>query len=189
MNQTAFFSHATPISHNQTVDGCLNSTGDYDYFTFMGNVGETINVNVKAESIDSQLEAFRVFLYQNTTILVQEDYSFDGGDLSIVQTIQETDDYYVEIYSTSSVGEYQLVVSDNSMGVYEIITQNTSYFSNFPNPFNPSTTLFYSLLEQAYVTLTIYDFMGREINQLVNITQQPGFKQSSGMLQTAWADL
>ena len=38
------------------------------------------------------------------------------------------------------------------------------------------TALRYDLPEQAQVTLTIYDLMGREITQLVNTTQEPGFK-------------
>ena len=46
----------------------------------------------------------------------------------------------------------------------------------YPNPFNPVTTLRYDLPEQAQVTLTIYDLMGREVTQLVNTTQEPGFK-------------
>jgi hypothetical protein len=46
----------------------------------------------------------------------------------------------------------------------------------YPNPFNPITSLRYDLQEQAQVTLTIYDLMGREITGLVNTTQEPGFK-------------
>jgi hypothetical protein len=47
---------------------------------------------------------------------------------------------------------------------------------NFPNPFNPITTLRYDLPSDALVTLSIYDMLGREITQLVNTTQQAGFK-------------
>jgi hypothetical protein len=46
----------------------------------------------------------------------------------------------------------------------------------YPNPFNPVTNLRYDLPEQAQVTLTIYDLMGREVTQLMNTTQEPGFK-------------
>ena len=46
----------------------------------------------------------------------------------------------------------------------------------YPNPFNPVTTLRYDLPEQAQVTLTIYDLMGREVTQLVNTTQEAGFR-------------
>ena len=47
-------------------------------------------------------------------------------------------------------------------------------YQNYPNPFNPITSLRYDLPEQAQVTLTIYDLMGREVTQLVNTTQQAG---------------
>ena len=47
---------------------------------------------------------------------------------------------------------------------------------NYPNPFNPITSLRYDLPEQAQVTLTVYDLMGREVTQLVNTTQEAGFR-------------
>ena len=47
---------------------------------------------------------------------------------------------------------------------------------NYPNPFNPITNLRYDLPEQAQVTLTVFDLMGRQITQLVNTTQESGYK-------------
>ena len=47
-------------------------------------------------------------------------------------------------------------------------------YQNYPNPFNPITSLRYDLPEQAQVTLTIYDLIGREVTQLVNTTQEAG---------------
>ena len=38
------------------------------------------------------------------------------------------------------------------------------------------TSLRYDLPEQAQVTLTVYDLIGREVTQLVNATQEAGFK-------------
>ena len=47
---------------------------------------------------------------------------------------------------------------------------------NYPNPFNPITSLRCDLPEQAQVTLTIYDLIGREVAQLVNTTQDAGYR-------------
>ena len=47
-------------------------------------------------------------------------------------------------------------------------------YQNYPNPFNTITSLRYDLQEQAQVTLTIYDLIGREVTQLVNTTQEAG---------------
>jgi hypothetical protein len=56
------------------------------------------------------------------------------------------------------------------------IPQEFKLHQNYPNPFNPITTLRYDLQEQAQITLTIYDLMGREVTQLINTTQEPGYK-------------
>jgi flagellar hook assembly protein FlgD len=47
---------------------------------------------------------------------------------------------------------------------------------NFPNPFNPITTLRYDLPEDNFVILTVYDMLGRVVVQLVNTNQVAGFK-------------
>ncbi len=43
---------------------------------------------------------------------------------------------------------------------------------NFPNPFNPTTTIQYSLPKEGKVELKIYDILGKEIKDLVNQVQQ-----------------
>lgn len=40
--------------------------------------------------------------------------------------------------------------------------------SNYPNPFNPTTTIAYSAPRNGYVSLTVYDLMGRKVAQLVD---------------------
>ena len=39
---------------------------------------------------------------------------------------------------------------------------------NFPNPFNPSTTIRYQIPKPGLVTLKVYDILGREVTTLVN---------------------
>ena len=46
--------------------------------------------------------------------------------------------------------------------------------SNYPNPFNPSTQINYSLLEAGNVSLVIYDVLGREVAKLADAYQQSG---------------
>lgn len=45
---------------------------------------------------------------------------------------------------------------------------------NYPNPFNPVTVIRYSLTENGFTSLKIYDITGREITKLVNEKQDPG---------------
>ena len=53
---------------------------------------------------------------------------------------------------------------------------NVKIHQNFPNPFNPVTTLRYDLPENNLVNITIYDMMGRQVKNLVNQTQDAGYK-------------
>ncbi len=39
---------------------------------------------------------------------------------------------------------------------------------NYPNPFNPTTTIQYAISKPGYVTLKVYDILGKEITTLVN---------------------
>jgi len=47
-------------------------------------------------------------------------------------------------------------------------------FQNYPNPFNSGTAISYQIRQQGYVTLKVFDVLGREVASLVNESQKPG---------------
>jgi len=51
-----------------------------------------------------------------------------------------------------------------------------SLYNNYPNPFNPMTTIRYNLPEDALVNITIYDMMGRVVSNLVSSQKNAGYK-------------
>jgi len=78
--------------------------------------------------------------------------------------------YKVEISGENGIG---FLFETESIS---ITPMNLMLYQNFPNPFNPVTTIRYYLPEKGRVTLDIYDIRGGLIVNLVNSeTQEPGY--------------
>jgi hypothetical protein len=74
-------------------------------------------------------------------------------DISIMETFTGTLD--VDKNSDGSIDEYWLA-------------------QNYPNPFNPTTSIEYRVGSMEYVTLKVYDLLGREVATLVNEEKTAG---------------
>jgi hypothetical protein len=71
-----------------------------------------------------------------------------------------------EIFNKENITANELVKDKNK----------DSYFNskNYPNPFNPSTTISYVLPNATHVRLTVYDRIGREVKVLLDDSQSEG---------------
>ncbi len=55
-----------------------------------------------------------------------------------------------------------------------IVPHNYNLYQNYPNPFNPATVIKYDLPKSGFVSLKIFDALGREAASLVNAHQEAG---------------
>jgi hypothetical protein len=94
----------------------------------------------------------------------------------------------VELYPTSDVGvvwvgldgsnnrvywdRYNAVVGVNPKG--EVVPQNYSLSQNYPNPFNPSTKIEFTLPKDEFVTIKVYDILGKESEVLLSKDMKKG---------------
>jgi hypothetical protein len=92
--------------------------------------------------------------------------AFTDKDNLILVEIQTPETHTIDSYT--GIGE-----SGNSTA--SMLPTEYSLAQNFPNPFNPSTRIDYSLPAQGNVKILIYDLAGREVVSLVNSVQAAGF--------------
>ena len=61
----------------------------------------------------------------------------------------------------------------------EAVPASFALYDNYPNPFNPTTTIDYDLSKGGPVDLAIYDVLGHRVRTLVHGHQDPGFRSVS----------
>jgi hypothetical protein len=57
--------------------------------------------------------------------------------------------------------------------------ETVELYANYPNPFNPETTIVYRLAAPGFVKLGIFSIAGRHVRELVNGRQEEGRRQVS----------
>jgi hypothetical protein len=103
------------------------------------------------------------------TTLLQNEYSLNykviAKDKGLIQ----------ETTLSPDTGFYQCVWDYETTVDAEISSPNKfSLSQNYPNPFNPSTSIQYAISSRQFVSLKVYDVLGKEIATLVNEEKSTG---------------
>ena len=91
-------------------------------------------------------------------------------------SVQENESYD---YRLSDV-DYDGNVEYHSLQLMGVSSSNVPeqfvLYPNYPNPFNPVTTIRYDLSKESFVDITIYDMLGNVVSNLINANQSSGYK-------------
>jgi len=115
------------------------------------------------------------------TFTAQSQYQIPSGILSYNQI------YYWRVRAYNGAGYGEWSPSSNFIctvsGIQQIsgeVPKEFRLYDNYPNPFNPTTTIKFDIPKSSDVRLSVYDMTGREIETLVN-EQLP-----AGTYETKW---
>jgi hypothetical protein len=83
------------------------------------------------------------------------------------QYLQEFAERYYQFGGTDTISTDVRMVNGGMPAQYALD-------QNYPNPFNPATTVEFRIQSSEFVTLKVYDVLGREVSTLVNEVKEPG---------------
>jgi hypothetical protein len=75
------------------------------------------------------------------------------------------DDDYLYLFSTDHISIYSYTLTANND---QVVLHNSFSLSNYPNPFNPSTTISFYVPSRGFVKLDIYNIRGQKVKSLAN---------------------
>jgi len=129
--------------------------------------------------LDTIMENYKClgrFRLQNKISLVQIDpnitWNFEGFVTTILtgESFQNITNSAFHNYDDDKQSKFKL--GKNSLNIE--IPNKYELYQNFPNPFNPSTTINFGVPNSSFVSLKIYDLLGREVATLVKEKLSPG---------------
>ncbi|HPG40301.1 MAG TPA: T9SS type A sorting domain-containing protein [bacterium] len=93
------------------------------------------------------------YSFTDNTVVAGSEYRYRLGDVNVAGTVT----MHSPIYVTTTA-----------------LPQSTVMLNAYPNPFNPETTIKYTLHKDAQVTITVYDLLGRKVKTLIDEQQSAG---------------
>jgi len=138
------------------------------------------NLDGKRDLIINQDDTFMVFDVVNNAILFE--LSHPGESIHFENLIDIDGDSGVELVLTAYISSniyktyiYSTPIITSVLGESNVHSPKEYRLKqNFPNPFNPSTTIRYSITSPEYVSIKVYDVSGQLVKEITKDHNQAG---------------
>ena len=102
------------------------------------------------------------------TVLYAQLIARGSDNINSITKLRETADFVQQIYDEN----FQSVVSIKNISTE--VPVNYELYQNYPNPFNPVTHLKFGISKLGFISLKVYDMLGKEVKILVNEDMSAG---------------
>ena len=102
------------------------------------------------------------------SIIVAQVIARGSSNLNSITQLRSLSDHVQNIYNEN----FQSVLAVNNIS--SEIPDKFELSQNYPNPFNPVTNLEFGISNLGFVSLKVYDALGKEVKTLVNENMNPG---------------
>jgi len=184
---TAYIDHTMTVffKGNNAQFGAATATID----SMLDECGDLCTLSPPAALFDFEIDGNTVTFFDFSEIASEgwiiESWAWDFGDGNTsseqypVHTYENEGTYQVSLVVTTDIGTESVpFVADIQIGTLNISDNNLpedfGLVKNYPNPFNPNTTIEYYLGESGMVTISAYDLNGKLIDSIVNTYQVSG---------------
>ena len=162
---------ATNVSFSTTYT-ITNSGFTFSPSSITINLGDTVNFVVSSIHFPRQVSQSTWDANGNTS---NGGFDLPAGGGTVILT-QTGICYYVCVPHASMGMKGTITVNSATdvKSISETTPNNFILMQNYPNPFNPSTIISYSVPKSSFVTIKVYDALGRELETLVDGVKTPG---------------
>lgn len=105
-----------------------------------------------------------------------------SADLSTPSEISDAEQA-LRVYVDPKTGEMPYIApgvdGSDQLPILGSQPMSDGVLANYPNPFNPTTKVSYALAKSGYVTMKVYDILGREVATLVDEYQSVGLHSAT----------
>lgn len=161
-------------------DSSSNDTLSFDGTGYKLGLDDKNNLYVIGATFENGIIGYDMVIFKldpdkNLKWFLEENFS--SGSNYPVETILNCEDDFTMFLKTGNTGIYYTTARYSNYTSDIKDPNNIKQFllhQNYPNPFNPKTKIRYTIPSGSYVSLKIYDILGREITSAVNKYEASG---------------
>jgi len=149
------------ISWHEFFTECRNNVGNGQVFDIVARNATHNNLTLSVSELEGIPDGVNIYLLDKRLNKVTD---LRKTNSIIISGMHKESDYSLLVGSDSFISDQKQLLA----------SKDYKLFQNYPNPFNPVSMITYQIPKPEFVTIVVYDALGREVQTLVNEQKDAG---------------